>query len=670
MGRRKLWKLTAAAGAALVMLFASLYPANAAQQADISGIVAAAAEILYNNEGSYESVNPNDNGAVSVGKLQWHGWRALSLLRTIVLQDEVQAKKLLGNALYNEVVSSSDTSRWASRKLTAAEALAVKNLLLTAASKEAQDTLAVTDITNYIEQGQRLGIVNEPALVYFADLANQGGSGAAGRVATSASRFTGSYAEVTLNELHAAAICDSVMGNSAYHSRRFKTYDYAAELGWPYCAAGDSYIPNNYTTAKEKGISWVRRSLNTCMDAGLAVSGSYDSTVMQAVSQFQSAKKISVDGYAGKDTIVALIKTVFNKETVAPGAATNPQEPDSSQKPGSTTEPGSSQKPGNTTEPGSSQKPGSTIEPGSSQNPGNTANPGSSQKPGSTTEPGSSQNPGGPSVVEPQEPENTRKKAVLKSVKASYAVNETSGPFDLQVASNHAQSSITYQSSDKSVVQVSSNGKVTVKGAGSAVVTAAQAQTSTYTAAELKVAVTVYSLNPDDYTVPTGALYDGKNMQKAHVQWLQAALAVLDKEQVTVNGKWSKTLTKQVTAFQEKCGIYADGIVGTQTRDIIKQLLAVRTKKPVVTIKCNTKANTLSWKQDKDANRIYVYRKEKGGAYKRLKTITNMAKTSYKDTKAEKGKTYYYVVKYGCLYNKVKAIGPSSKGVAGKLAAK
>ena len=41
-------------------------------------------EIIFANEGGYASVNADDNGAVSVGRLQWHGTRALNLLKKIV----------------------------------------------------------------------------------------------------------------------------------------------------------------------------------------------------------------------------------------------------------------------------------------------------------------------------------------------------------------------------------------------------------------------------------------------------------------------------------------------------------------------------------------------------------------------------------------------------------
>ena len=218
------WKSAALFGVLVTLLLLPPRPIAAAQ-ADVNAVVEAAAQILYHNEGSYSSVNPNDNGAVSIGKLQWHGWRALSLLQTIVKADEAQAQKLLGDALYQEIVSTKDTTKWSTRKFSTKEAAAVKTLLATDESKAAQDLLAVKDITEYIEQGQRLGVVNEPALVYFADLANQGGAGAAGRVALFASKYTGSYAAVTLNELHQAAVCDSVMGNSAYLKRRFETYE-------------------------------------------------------------------------------------------------------------------------------------------------------------------------------------------------------------------------------------------------------------------------------------------------------------------------------------------------------------------------------------------------------------------------------------------------------------
>lgn len=643
------WKAAVLAGILLTGLI-PLYSVRAAQadtdiavpasaQADMDAIVSASAQILYNNEGSYNSVNPNDNGAVSIGKLQWHGWRALSLLQTVVSSNKQQAQEMLGSSLYKEVVQTEDTSKWGTRKLSASEAAAVRKLLATDESKSAQDTLAVKDITGYIQQGQRLGIKNEAALVYFADLTNQGGSGASGRVGASASRFAGSYEAVTLNELHQAAVCDSVMG--AYLSRRFATYKYAAALGWTYCSPSDSYIPSDYVTARDSGAAWVQRALNTCMNAGLAVTGTYDQATKDAVIKFQAAKKLEIDGFSGRETIVALIKATFQSESVTP-PDTPVQDPDTS-----TENPGTSS--GN---PGTSgQNPG-TSSGDTDISSGNSGTAG--QNPGASVE-----NPD----TQPEKPEEISIKTVLKASKTSYAVNDNSEPFMLKVTSSHTIVPITYQSSDESVAEVRRDGRVTVKGPGQAAITVSQEKTGNYTAAEQKISITVYSTEPSDYQVPSGALYAGKNMKKQHVQWLQAALVSLNGANITVNGSWSKTMTQLVTAFQKKCAIEADGIAGDQTQDLVKKMLAVNAKKPQISVKSGTKAKTVSWKKYAKANRVYIYRKEKGGSYKRIKTITNMKKTSYQDSTVKKGKTYYYVVRYGYVQGKLTVKGPESGAV-------
>lgn len=625
---RKIWKPAVLLG----MLFALLlFPSHFVQaaQADVDGVVSAAAQILYHNEGSYNSVNANDNGAVSIGKLQWHGWRALSLLQTVTAANEAQAKELLGNTLYKEITSTADTTKWSTRKFTSGEASAVRKLLATDESISAQDVLAVKDITEYIQQGQRLGLTNEPALVYFADLANQGGSGASGRVATSASRFTGSYEAVTLNELHEAAICDSVMG--AYQTRRFETYKYAAGLGWAYCSPADSYIPSDYVSARDFGAAWVQRALNTCMKAGLPVTSTYDQATKTAVAGFQTEKKLTVDGLAGKDTIVALIKAVFQGESVTQNPNTPVEDPNTP-----------------------AQNPGTSV-----QDPNTPA-----QNPGAT-DPGTPENPG-TSVQDPVVPaEKPLEKTTLKSAKKSYAVNDTHEPFSLSVTSSRGPEDITYRSSESAVLTVDAQGLVKITGPGEAEIIVRQRETDTYAAAELSVPVTVYSTDPADYAKPTGALYAGKNMKKQHVQWLQATLVSLDGASITVNGSWSDTMTKLVTAFQTKCGIAADGIVGDQTQNMLKNMLAVKQKTPEAAVKSSTKANTVSWKKYTKANRVYIYRKEKGGSYKRIKTITNMKKTSYQDISAKKGTTCYYVIKYAVQQNKVIIKSPSSKGVTG-----
>ena len=206
----------------LLSIFSTAYAVRTVDE-----VVEAALQLLYYNEGSYGSVNANDNGAVSVGKIQWHGNRALNLLKTIVDMDRNQAQSILGSALYNEILTSTD---WSTRIVNSTEKSAISALLVTSNGKAAQDRLATNDVTSYINHGKNLGIVSDPALVYFADLENQGGAGMSRRVAGAAAVNTGTYANITLHVLHNAALADGVAGQ--YATRRNRTFTYCQGLGW------------------------------------------------------------------------------------------------------------------------------------------------------------------------------------------------------------------------------------------------------------------------------------------------------------------------------------------------------------------------------------------------------------------------------------------------------
>lgn len=190
-------------------------------------IVVAAAEVVRQNEGSYASVNPDDNGALSIGWLQWHGNRALSLLKTIIAADTASASSILGNTLYNEITTASD---WSTRILTEGERTKISALISTSQGMAAQDSLAQNDLSIYISHGIALGITDPAALVYYADLENQCGSGGAKRVGNAAINTAGSGANVDLDVLHSAALADSVAGR--YETRRIKTYTNCLLLGW------------------------------------------------------------------------------------------------------------------------------------------------------------------------------------------------------------------------------------------------------------------------------------------------------------------------------------------------------------------------------------------------------------------------------------------------------
>lgn len=189
-------------------------------------VAAAAAVIIFANEGGYSSVNANDNGAVSAGKVQWHGNRALSLLKEIVQKmGKTAAENIMGAALCNEILTAAS---WQTRTVSAAEKAKLSRLLDTQQGRAAQDAQAEADILAYVSHGVNLGIEDRQSLVYYADLENQGGAGASKRVGLAAAQKAGGTAKVTLTTIHAAALADRVMGK--YENRRTLVYKKAAAL--------------------------------------------------------------------------------------------------------------------------------------------------------------------------------------------------------------------------------------------------------------------------------------------------------------------------------------------------------------------------------------------------------------------------------------------------------
>ena len=193
-------------------------------EATAKTVAAKAAVIIYGNEGGYGSVNANDNGAVSVGKVQWHGSRALDLLKTIIAKlGQRQAENILGAVLYKEIKTA---IQWSTRTVTATEKNKLTVLLTTPVGRTAQDELAQKDVLSYVTHGISAGLTDPQALIYFADLENQGGAGASTRVAKAAAKTAGTMQKVTLSILHKAALNDRVMGK--YLTRRTETYKKAA----------------------------------------------------------------------------------------------------------------------------------------------------------------------------------------------------------------------------------------------------------------------------------------------------------------------------------------------------------------------------------------------------------------------------------------------------------
>lgn len=153
---------------------------------NLKEIAEKAAPIIFSHEGNYGSVNKDDNGALSVGRVQWHGSRALSLMKEICEAMGAQrSREVLGAALYAEITAKGTS--WSARKATTEEAGRLSAALSTTEGKQAQDALAVKDITGYCAHVQSLGVTDPAAIMFMADIENQGGAGASARIIKAAS---------------------------------------------------------------------------------------------------------------------------------------------------------------------------------------------------------------------------------------------------------------------------------------------------------------------------------------------------------------------------------------------------------------------------------------------------------------------------------------------------
>lgn len=209
-----------------LILATAIFTASAYTTDDIAD---AALDIVFRHEGVYTSIVIDDNGAVSLGKIGWHGLRALQLLKTIVDANPQQAEEILSEDLYNEILDSPD-SAWDARIFTEEEKAIVEVLLATEESKTAQDEIAFRDVKSYIIHGQSMGITDGKVLVYFADLENQMGQLGAENVVKLAIEATGSASEITLEDIYDAAMNDKTASSSP--TRRKSTYNYCNVLSF------------------------------------------------------------------------------------------------------------------------------------------------------------------------------------------------------------------------------------------------------------------------------------------------------------------------------------------------------------------------------------------------------------------------------------------------------
>jgi len=209
------------------LMLVGLMPTAMAAQVSDAQIIDAIVVYLNIKEGNYDSINPNDNGALSVGKIQWHAGNALTLIRKIEARNPQQAQEILGEELYIELMDPA--TNWASRIVDAEEATRLSKLLATAESKIVQDEEAEAYMKSYIKSARNQGLTDPTIIVYYCDMYNQSPRMTL-RTAKAAIAAAGSADAVTLELLHETALQDETAGK--YPNRRNATYEYCKNLGW------------------------------------------------------------------------------------------------------------------------------------------------------------------------------------------------------------------------------------------------------------------------------------------------------------------------------------------------------------------------------------------------------------------------------------------------------
>lgn len=219
-------RLTAALLTCLMLVGLLPTTAMAAQVTD-EQIIDAIVAYLYDKEGHHGDINKNDNGALSVGKIQWHGRNARDLLRKIESRNPQQAQEILGEELYIELMDPATT--WDNRIVNQEEANRLSALLTTKDGIEVQDAEAEAFMASYIKSARNQGFTDPTIIVYYCDMYNQSPRMTI-RTAKAAIAAAGSADAVTLELLYQTALEDETAGK--YPTRRKDTYDYCKSLGW------------------------------------------------------------------------------------------------------------------------------------------------------------------------------------------------------------------------------------------------------------------------------------------------------------------------------------------------------------------------------------------------------------------------------------------------------
>ena len=172
-------------------------------------------DVIMQGGGDYTFVDPNE--AVTVGILQWREENAHDLMELMYDLGRVTVENVLGkdSRLVSEI--KEDRAVFRGRHLSDEERAAMQELLGTEFGRKAQYEKAINDVSRFIDIGEMRGILDDRALIYFAELYN--------RSAKSAIDIVKSVpGKLSLENLHKAA-------TEKFTARINEVYDAAARFG-------------------------------------------------------------------------------------------------------------------------------------------------------------------------------------------------------------------------------------------------------------------------------------------------------------------------------------------------------------------------------------------------------------------------------------------------------
>ena len=178
------------------------------------------ADVIFANESggkNYNIINPKDVDAISIGLLQWHANNGRELMRRIKDSNPTQF-----NALYNNYNATFSLEKsWSDFYVNKGDDNynAIKAIIDTPNGHTVQDEYTNEYLSNYVAQGESVGVTDFRAQIYFCDMYNQSPTGAMNIARASRKKDLDGLYNETMNG-------DYWLGSSAYGNRDRRTRVY------------------------------------------------------------------------------------------------------------------------------------------------------------------------------------------------------------------------------------------------------------------------------------------------------------------------------------------------------------------------------------------------------------------------------------------------------------